>query len=64
MATILWAIGLVLILEGLAWVLAPSAIERVLEALRQMTVEARRLAGLTAVAIGAVVVWVANALGA
>lgn len=64
MATALLAIGLVLIVEGLAWALAPSAIEQMLAMLRQMTIEARRLAGLTAMAIGVLICWVAYALGA
>ncbi len=60
----LLALGLVLIVEGLAYVLAPSLIETLLEALRAMPVETRRLVGLIALALGVVFVWVAKALGA
>ena len=64
MEILLLALGLVLIVEGLAWALAPSAIEAMLEALRQMPIDARRLAGLTAIVIGLIFLWAAKALGA
>lgn len=64
MATIFWAIGLVLVVEGLAWVLAPRALEQMLAALRDLPVETRRLMGLTALAVGVLLLWIANALGA
>lgn len=63
MATVFWAIGLVLVVEGLAWALAPRAIEEMLAAIRAMPVEARRLLGLAALAVGVLFLWVANALG-
>ena len=63
-STALLALGLVLIVEGLVYVLAPSLVEDLLEALRQMPPEARRLMGLLALVIGVVLVWVAKALGA
>ena len=53
-----------LIVEGLAYALAPSLVEQLLEALRQMPVEARRTLGLGAMAIGLVLVWAARTLGA
>ena len=64
MATLLWGIGLVLIIEGLAWALAPSLLEQMLAALRDMPVEARRLVGLVALALGVLLVWGAKTLGA
>ncbi|MBA83944.1 DUF2065 domain-containing protein [Thalassobius sp. S69A] len=60
----LLALGLVLIVEGLAYALAPSLIEAMLEALRALTLEQRRMLGLAAVAGGVVLVWLAKALGA
>ncbi|WP_319826387.1 DUF2065 family protein [Thalassovita sp.] len=60
----LLALGLVLIVEGLAYALAPSLIETLLEALRAMPVETRRLIGLTALGLGLLLVWAAKALGA
>jgi len=64
MATIFLALGLVLIVEGLVWVLAPSLVERMLEALRALPEPARRQAGLLALVFGLILLWVAHALGA
>lgn len=60
----LLAIGLVLITEGLVYALAPHIIEDLLEALRQLPPETRRLLGLVAMAIGVLLVWIAKTLGA
>lgn len=51
--TLLMALGLVLCLEGLVMALAPSRLEDLLETLRAMPIEARRLLGLIAVVAGA-----------
>ena len=59
--TIILAIGLVLIVEGLVYALAPSLIEQMLAALRDIPPEARRLMGLLAMVIGLVLVWIAKA---
>ena len=64
MATVLLAIGLVLCVEGLVFALAPSRLEEVLDMLRNMPVETRRLIGLGALAIGVVLIWLAKSLGA
>lgn len=58
------ALGLVLIVEGLAYALAPSLVEQLLETLRTMPEEARRTLGLGALAIGFVLVWIAKTAGA
>jgi len=42
MATIFLAFGLVLIVEGLVWLLAPSLVERLLETLRDLPELTRR----------------------
>ena len=63
MGTALYALGLVLIVEGLAWALAPSLVERLLEAVRMLGEDQRRLLGLASLAIGGVMVWVAFGLG-
>jgi len=60
---ILLAIGLVLCVEGLVFALAPSRLEDVLEALRQIPPETRRLIGLGALALGVALIWVAKLLG-
>jgi hypothetical protein len=64
MSTILLALGLVLCIEGLVFALAPSRLEELLEILRNMPIETRRLIGLGALAIGVVLVWLAKSLGA
>ncbi|WP_109311729.1 DUF2065 domain-containing protein [Ruegeria sp. AU67] len=63
MGLILLAFGLVLIVEGLAYALAPSLIERMLEALRSMPEQARRLAGLLSVVSGFILLWGAYQVG-
>ena len=62
-ATVFLALGLVLIVEGLVYVLAPSLVERLLEMLRAMPLEQRRTAGMAALALGAALVWLAHQLG-
>jgi len=64
MAMIFLAFGLVLIVEGLVWVLAPSLVERLLEALRDLPEPARRQAGALALVLGLILLWIAHALGA
>ena len=58
------ALGLVLIVEGLVYALAPSLIEQLLQALRALPEDGRRLLGLGSIAIGLLLVWVAKMLGA
>lgn len=62
--TALLALGLVLIVEGLVYALAPSLVDRMLIALAALPPEARRLAGLLAMLLGLVLVWGAKTLGA
>jgi len=64
LATGALALGLVLIVEGLVYALAPGMIERMLEALRAMPPETRRIFGLAAMAAGLALVWLAKAMGA
>ncbi len=63
MSTIILAIGLVLCFEGLVFALAPLRMERILEALREITPEQRRMIGLVALAIGVALIWIAKSLG-
>ena len=60
MTDVLTAIGLVLVFEGLVYALAPSLVERLLEALRQMDIPARRTLGLLTVVTGLIIVWIAK----
>ncbi|MBM2292350.1 DUF2065 domain-containing protein [Sulfitobacter pseudonitzschiae] len=63
MAWVLMALGLVMIVEGLAYALAPSLIERVLELLRSLPEGMRRQVGLLALVSGLLLVWAAFQLG-
>lgn len=62
--TLLLALGLVLIVEGLVYALAPSLLEQILAALAQLSIDQRRLLGLASLAVGLVMVWAAKQLGA
>lgn len=53
--TIVLAIGFVLIIEGLAYVLAPSIIEELLKALSQLSLAKRRQFGFLVLALGVVI---------
>lgn len=64
MATALLALGLVLVVEGLVWALAPRAVEDMLAMLRALSPDVRRLIGLAALAAGVALVGMARALGA
>jgi uncharacterized protein YjeT (DUF2065 family) len=54
--TLVLALGLVLVFEGLVFVLAPRRIEDILRLLSNMPIEARRMIGLVALVLGAVLV--------
>ena len=64
MSTLLLAFGLVMIIEGLAYALAPSLIERMLEMLRSLPESAVRQMGWLVVVTGAILVWLALQIGA
>ncbi|KIN61564.1 DUF2065 domain containing protein [Sulfitobacter noctilucae] len=63
MSLLLLAFGLVMIFEGLVYALAPSLLERMLEALRQMPESAVRQIGALVIIGGLVLVWCAFQLG-
>ncbi|MFP4239689.1 DUF2065 family protein [Rhodosalinus sp.] len=63
MEYVLLGLGLALVLEGLVYALAPGMIEQLLEALRALPHETRRLLGLGAIALGLAFVWLAMQLG-
>lgn len=62
--TLLLALGLVCVIEGLVLALAPFHMERLLAALAELSRDQRRMIGLIAVAVGAALIAVARALGA
>lgn len=64
MSTLFLALGLVLIVEGLAIALAPSRLEEVVELLARLSRDRRRMLGLGALAVGILLVWLARRMGA
>ena len=64
MSVILFAIGLVLVVEGLVLALVPLRLEQLLAALAAMSQEQRRSFALAAVALGVVLVAAGRWLGA
>ena len=64
MSWALLALGLVLVVEGLALALAPSRLDDVLRLLASLGRDRRRLAGLLALALGVALIALARALGA
>ncbi|MEX0350175.1 MAG: DUF2065 domain-containing protein [Paracoccaceae bacterium] len=63
MGIILMAFGLVLIVEGLVYALAPSLVERMLEMLRTLPESSRRQVGILSMVLGLILVWGAYQLG-
>ncbi|MEM8591702.1 MAG: DUF2065 family protein [Pseudomonadota bacterium] len=63
MSWVILAIGLVLLLEGLVYALAPSLIEGLLAALKALPIETRRIIGLLAMTAGAACVMLAAWIG-
>lgn len=63
MATFLIALGLVLILEGLVFALAPDRVEEILRMLASLPQETRRLIGLLALTAGGILITLAAFLG-
>jgi len=63
-STLILALGLVFVIEGLVYALAPWLVEDLLEHMRNMPLDTRRRLGLLAVACGVLLVWIARNLGA
>ncbi len=57
MEIFLTALGLVFVIEGLVFALAPSRIEELLKMFAEIPVEKRRSMGLGAIALGVALVW-------
>ncbi|ANB35710.1 DUF2065 domain-containing protein [Rhodovulum sulfidophilum] len=62
MEKIVLGLGMVLVIEGLVFALAPSRLEEALELLRRIPAETRRLIGLAAITLGTGLVWLAQSL--
>jgi len=62
MTYIVLGLGLVLVVEGLVFALAPSRLDEMLDLIRQIPPDSRRMIGLGAVALGTALVWLAQSL--
>jgi uncharacterized protein YjeT (DUF2065 family) len=60
MSDFLVGIGLVLVIEGLLWAVAPRLAFRLLQAAVETPEERLRIGGAVAVAIGVLLVWLAK----
>ena len=58
MSTLVVALGLVLVIEGTLWALAPGLGRKFLEATAGMHESNLRLAGAVAVAAGVLIIWI------
>ena len=54
-STILYGLGLVLIIEGLVYVLAPHFVEKILVSLKEMPHEQRRMVGACMALLGGLI---------
>ncbi len=54
------AVGLVLVIEGLAYALFPDGMKQALAVLADLSPESLRTTGLVAAAIGVAIVWIAR----
>lgn len=60
MSLILLGIGLVLVIEGLVFALAPSRLDDLVAMMAAMTRDQRRMIGLVALALGVILVWLSG----
>ncbi len=63
MSWIALGLGLVLVIEGLVFALAPSRLDELVEMMASLSREQRRAIGLVALALGVGLVWLATTLG-
>lgn len=63
MSFVFLGLGLVFVLEGLVIALAPSRLESIMEMLRNISIDQRRLIGLLSVGLGVTLVFIAKTLG-
>lgn len=60
MSTILLGLGLVLVIEGLVFALAPSRLDDLVAMMAAMSRDQRRMIGLLALALGVLLVWLSR----
>jgi uncharacterized protein YjeT (DUF2065 family) len=60
MTALAYGLGLVLVIEGLVLALLPGRLDDILRTLARMPPDSRRVAGLGALALGVILVWLAG----
>lgn len=63
MSWLLLGFGLALVIEGLVLFMLPVRLDRLIAAMNEIGPEARRIAGLVAIALGVALVWLARSMG-
>lgn len=63
MGWIALGLGLVLVIEGLVFALAPSRLDEIVAMMAALSPEQRRLIGLLAVTLGVGLVWLGRSIG-
>jgi len=64
MSVIVLAFGLVLVVEGLAFALAPSRLVDLVALIASLSLPRRRAIGLAALALGVGLIWLSRQIGA
>ena len=54
-STLVWGVGLVLVIEGLVYALAPLFVENMLRQMSEIPVKSRRIFGVSSALLGAVI---------
>lgn len=60
LANVLMALGLVLVIEGLLYALAPAQLKAMMQAVQKLSDEQLRIGGVAAMATGVVAVWIVH----
>jgi hypothetical protein len=53
-SALIWGVGLVLVIEGLAYALAPLFVENMLRQMSEIPIKSRRIFGVSSALLGAV----------
>ena len=58
--TLVWGVGLVLLLEGIVYLAAPSLIDNVLKIVAKMSIQQRRMLGASMALAGSSMLYIVN----
>lgn len=56
-SALIWGVGLVLLIEGLVYALAPLLVENMLRQLSEIPIKSRRIFGVLSALLGAVIIY-------